>query len=462
MRRKSALVLLFLGPCGLLMIPPATRRGGPTAPTALGQPPAMGAPLLLGHGGASLPLRLQSSEDRLKEQVASYVNVLKTEMVPLLERPKIEGLTRFLHNFVKQKSRKKLLPLHPMLGLALRSLLPTADPETLAITSLALCYAGVREGSAWQELAKSVVAGPQGFNPRALAELAWSFSEVRYAHHGVFHTLLRKMEEVKQMANDQEKSVFCWASGNLGFNCTQIFGPPMASVDPPLAQKLYERFNTLATMDNIQTLAKIPFPLLKMSEALSPSVCEELIRRADQEGLWKNSTVVGGSLHQVVMNNIRTSATATFNLPHHEDDELLYGIRSWAAQQLNLPTDVVEPLQIARYTRGQEYKRHFDWRSANFNGIWIFGQRVATILVYLNTLPPGAGGETEFNQANVQVRPVVGTAAIWPNVEMTGRPNEATSHQAKPVVQDGITKYALNIWLTNKPYPNRTWIGWGR
>ena len=28
--------------------------------------------------------------------------------------------------------------------------------------------------------------------------------------------------------------------------------------------------------------------------------------------------------------------------------------------------------------------------------------------------------------------------------------------------QDGITKYALNIWITNKPYPNRTWIGWGR
>lgn len=29
--------------------------------------------------------------------------------------------------------------------------MPKADPETLAITSLALCYAGVREGSAWQE-----------------------------------------------------------------------------------------------------------------------------------------------------------------------------------------------------------------------------------------------------------------------------------------------------------------------
>eukprot|EP00435_Cladocopium_sp_Y103_P043916 s1464_g12.t1 len=384
------------------------------------------------------------------------------EMSPLLERPKIEGLTRFLHNFVKQKSRKKLLPLHPMLGLALRSMLPSASPETLAITSLALCYAGVREGSAWQELAKSVASGPQGFNPRALAEpwrsidhsqgfpawhheteeLAWSFSEVRYAHQGVFHTLLRKMEEVKQMANeqDEEKSVFCWASGNLGFNCSTIFGPPAATVDPQLSQKLFQRLDGLATNGGIQILAKDPFPLLQMPQALSPAVCQELIRRADEEGLWQNSTVVGGSLHQVVMNNIRTSATATFNLPHHEEDELLYGIRSWAAQQLDLPTDYVEPLQIARYSRGQEYKRHFDWRSANFNGIWIFGQRVATILVYLKTIPQGAGGETEFNQVNVEVRPVEGAAAIWPNVDVLGRPHEAASHQAKPVLQDGITK----------------------
>lgn len=449
---RSALVLLLFCHCSLLWVPPARKR---PPRVALRQGPPL-APLLRDR---ALPLRLQMSEDRLKERVASYVNVLKTEMSPLLERPKIEGLTRFLHNFVKQKSRKKLLPLHPMLGLALRAMLPSASPETLAITSLALCYAGVREGSAWQELAKSVASGPQGFKPRALAELAWSFSEVRYAHQGVFQTLLRKMEEVKQMANEQEKSVFCWASGNLGFNCSAIFGPPAASVDPQLAWRMFQRLDQLATNEGIQILAKNPFPLLQMPQALSATVCQELIRRADAEGLWQNSTVVGGSLHQVVMNNIRTSATATFNLPHHEEDDLLYGIRSWAAQQLNLPTEYVEPLQIARYSRGQEYKRHFDWRSANFNGIWIFGQRVATILVYLKTIPPGAGGETEFNQVNVEVRPVEGAAAIWPNVDVLGRPHEATSHQAKPVLQDGITKYALNIWITNKPYPNRTWIG---
>lgn len=447
----AVLWLLLWSWCCLVFVPPSRPR--PSTSVVVKQGPE--TPVV----DVALPPRLRKAEGRLKERVGTYVKTLETEMSPLLGRQKIEGLTRFLHNFVKQKSRKKLLPLHPMLGLAFRSMLPSASPETLATTSLALCYAGVRGGSAWQELAKTVASGPDGFQPRALAELAWSFAEVRYAHQGVFQTLLQKMEEVKQLANDQEKSVFCWASGNLGFNCSGIFGPPMATVDPQLAQKLFQSFNALAARtEEVRTLAQNPF-LLHVPEAMSADVCSELIRRADAENLWQNSTVVG-NLNQVVVKNVRT--TATFNLPHHEDDHFLHAIRSWAAQQVGLPVEYVEPLQIARYSKGQEYQRHFDWRSSNFNGIWIFGQRVATILVYLKSLPQNAGGETEFNQVNVQVRPVEGAAVFWPNVDSYGRPNEATSHEAKPVLQEGVTKYALNIWITNKPYPDRTWIGWGR
>ncbi|CAJ1368927.1 unnamed protein product, partial [Effrenium voratum] len=183
----------------------------------------------------------------------AYVSALSREMQPLLDRQKLEGLTRFLHNFVKQKSRKKLLPLHPMLGRAFRSLLPTLSPETLATTGLALCYAGVREGTAWQELANLVASGPDGIEPRALAELAWCFSEVRYARPDVFHTLQSKMAGVKQAVNDQEKSVFCWASGNLGFNCSHIFGPAAWSVDKQLAQRTWQRLQHLQQPHGLNT-----------------------------------------------------------------------------------------------------------------------------------------------------------------------------------------------------------------
>ena len=39
--------------------------------------------------------------------------------------------------------------------------------------------------------------------------------------------------------------------------------------------------------------------------------------------------------------------------PHQpQEDDLLYGIRSWAAQQLDLPTEYVEPLQILGVNKG--------------------------------------------------------------------------------------------------------------
>jgi len=398
----------------------------------------------------------------LKQKVDAYVVALKKEMEPLLSRQETEALARFLYKFVQLKSQKKLLPLQPMLGMAYRTLLPALPADALASTGLAMVYSGLREGSAWQELGNRIAAGPDGFNPRALAELAWSFSEVRYARAEVFRILQSKMHGVKQRADYQERSIFSWACGNLGFNASGVFGPASYTVDSQLAQSLWTRVKSFSSMqpNEMTTVALEPFPVMLMHRALPPDVCTSLIRKADEEALWESSTVVSSTTSQLPLQHVRTSATATFNLPHHEEDETLNAIRGWAAETLGLPAEYVEPLQIARYGRGQEYKKHVDWRPANFNGLHIFGQRVATILVYLNTLPEGAGGETEFLALNAKVRPVQGSAAIWTNVNSQGVPSMETRHLANPVLQDGIIKYALNIWVTDKPYPNRTWICW--
>lgn len=409
-----------------------------------------------------LPDSLQRAEAVLKQKVEAYVAALTREMEPLLSRQETEALARFLYNFVQLKSQKKLLPLQPMLGMAYRTLLPALPADALASTGLAMVYSGLREGSAWQELGNRIAAGPDGFNPRALAELAWSFSEVRYARAEVFRILQSKMHGVKQRADYQERSIFSWACGNLGFNASGVFGPASYTVDSQLAQSLWTRVKSFSSMppNDMTTVALEPFPVMLMHRALPADACTSLIRKADEEALWESSTVVSSTTSQLPLQHVRTSATATFNLPHHEEDETLNAIRGWAAETLGLPAEYVEPLQIARYGRGQEYKKHVDWRPANFNGLHIFGQRVATILVYLNTLPEGAGGETEFLALNAKVRPVQGSAAIWTNVNSQGVPTMETSHLANPVLQDGVIKYALNIWVTDKPYPNRTWICW--
>eukprot|EP00439_Symbiodinium_sp_Y106_P059757 s3967_g8.t1 len=384
------------------------------------------------------------------------------EMEPLLSRQETEALARFLYKFVQLKSQKKLLPLQPMLGMAYRTLLPALPADALASTGLAMVYSGLREGSAWQELGNRIAAGGQKTDETSCAwlpssgasaywstkELAWSFSEVRYARAEVFRILQSKMHG--------ERSIFSWACGNLGFNASGVFGPASYTVDSQLAQSLWTRVKSFSSMqpNEMTTVALEPFPVMLMHRALPPDVCTSLIRKADEEALWESSTVVSSTTSQLPLQHVRTSesrrtvsvqvyvnpwpeATATFNLPHHEEDETLNAIRGWAAETLGLPAEYVEP--------------HVDWRPANFNGLHIFGQRVATILVYLNTLPEGAGGETEFLALNAKVRPVQGSAAIWTNVNSQGVPSMETRHLANPVLQAWAAKIRSSAEVLGKP-----------
>jgi hypothetical protein len=85
-----------------------------------------------------------------------------------------------------------------------------------------------------------------------------------------------------------------------------------------------------------------------------------------------------------------------------------------------------------------------------------------TVFIYLNTLPEGAGGGTNFPDLNITVNPVQGTVLIWPSV-LSRNPNQQdtrTFHQALPVLaynlppddpnqdddQGRYVKYAANSW----------------
>ena len=59
-----------------------------------------------------------------------------------------------------------------------------------------------------------------------------------------------------------------------------------------------------------------------------------------------------------------------------------------------------EPLQLARYRPGEQYGLHLDVDPLGAV------PRYATMLVYLNNLPAGAGGHTTFPKLNVQVDPI--------------------------------------------------------
>lgn len=70
------------------------------------------------------------------------------------------------------------------------------------------------------------------------------------------------------------------------------------------------------------------------------------------------------------------------------------------------------------------------------------GQRVVTVLVYLNDC--AQGGQTEFPAMNLQVTPRKGTALVFFPATVDGYLDKMALHAALPAID---TKYVSQVWI---------------
>ena len=112
---------------------------------------------------------------------------------------------------------------------------------------------------------------------------------------------------------------------------------------------------------------------------------------------------------------------------------------------LQIPPALAEPTQAQHYEPGDEFKAHTDYFEAyeidKFSTATL-GQRTWTFMIYLNE--PQSGGETDFVNLGVSIRPQTGLAVIWNNLYADGTPNPDTLHHGKPVLAGSkaiITKW---------------------
>lgn len=92
-----------------------------------------------------------------------------------------------------------------------------------------------------------------------------------------------------------------------------------------------------------------------------------------------------------------------------------------------------EGYDLLKYSGGQEYKRHYD-------GGTKLGRAISA-LVYLNN--DYVGGELEFPNFNVKIKPEAGMLILFPS-------NYAYAHIAHPVTSG--TKYALVTWIRDQQF----------
>ena len=104
-----------------------------------------------------------------------------------------------------------------------------------------------------------------------------------------------------------------------------------------------------------------------------------------------------------------------------------------------------EIIQGQHYEVGQEFKAHTDYFEGDqineFGGQR--GQRTYTFMIYLNDVTEG--GETEFYQIDRKIKPSLGKAVIWNNLDKNGSPNPKTLHHAHPVLEG--SKTVITKWF---------------
>jgi prolyl 4-hydroxylase len=173
---------------------------------------------------------------------------------------------------------------------------------------------------------------------------------------------------------------------------------------------------------------------------LSDGECDEMTRAAAAR-LTRSETVqvnTGGS----EVNPARTSEGMFFE---RGESALCTKIEARIAMLVGWPVERGEGLQVLRYQVGAEYKPHFDYFDPLHSGTPAIlargGQRVATVIMYLNT--PAQGGATVFPDAGLTVAARKGRAVFFSYDRAD--PSARTLHGGAPVLCG--EKWVATKWL---------------
>jgi prolyl 4-hydroxylase len=181
---------------------------------------------------------------------------------------------------------------------------------------------------------------------------------------------------------------------------------------------------------------------------LTDSECDQIIDMA--KPTLKRSSVVDAKSLKVVMDSRRTSS-GTFLSPYSQLNAI-QKIREAGEEITSLPKENGEPLQVLYYPTGGEYQPHYDYFDKNEEGGILHskrgGQRVATLLVYLNT--PEEGGETVFPKLKIKINPKKGRAVLFYNISSDGTVDPRTLHGGAPVLSG--EKWIATLWIREETF----------
>ncbi|HMF15334.1 MAG TPA: 2OG-Fe(II) oxygenase [Gemmataceae bacterium] len=211
--------------------------------------------------------------------------------------------------------------------------------------------------------------------------------------------------------------------------------------------------NVIHTSDrSVHVLARFAIPdIVLFADVLSDAECSELIQRSRSK--LKRSTLFDRATGKAIVAEGRTSYGVNVGV---EEDEFIARIDRRLSELLRWPVDHGEGLQVLRYAVGQQYRPHFDFFLPGSTGSAINmargGQRVATLVTYLNDVEDG--GETIFPEIGLSVLPRRGHAVYFAYYDFRNQTDPLTHHGGAPVQQG--EKWIATKWLRERPWTRDT------
>ena len=177
----------------------------------------------------------------------------------------------------------------------------------------------------------------------------------------------------------------------------------------------------------------------------SPALCDWLVARARDR--LEPAQVFDSAALRPTQTNFRTNTAAGFDLVNSDLLSLL--LRERIAAMAGVDTTALEVAQVFHYAVGQVFDRHFDFLEGDVTALAREGQRVTTVLVYLND--DFEGGETEFPLLDLRFRGKTGDALMFSNVDGQGAPDRRMLHAG--LAPTSGEKWLFSQWIRGPAAP---------
>ncbi|ADU38711.1 2OG-Fe(II) oxygenase [Variovorax paradoxus] len=175
--------------------------------------------------------------------------------------------------------------------------------------------------------------------------------------------------------------------------------------------------------------------------------CKALIEMAKPR--LAPSTLVDPMSGRDVVSDKRASWGMFFRLC---ENDLVARLDRRLSALMNLPLENGEGLHLLYYPTGAGSEPHHDYlaptNAANRESIARSGQRVSTLVTYLNDAPEG--GQTVFPQLGLAVSPIRGNACYFEYCDGNGRVDARSLHASAPVTRGD--KWVMTKWMRERRF----------